>query len=127
MSWASVGRQPHDGCAWRAWGVSPMMVRRIMGLTPHARQSAHRFVLALSIPRSINMRLHLAGSLALCLLASAVWAGDFEKDRLDNWHHWRGPLATGVAPHGNPPTRWDEKTNIKWKAELPGKGSASPI
>src|SRR5436309_12325901 len=24
----------------RAWGVSPMMKRRIMGLTPHARQSA---------------------------------------------------------------------------------------
>jgi outer membrane protein assembly factor BamB len=72
------------------------------------------------------MRLQLAGSLAF-FLASPLWAGDFEKDRLDNWHHWRGPLATGVAPNGNPPTRWDEKTNIKWKVELPGKGSATPV
>jgi outer membrane protein assembly factor BamB len=45
----------------------------------------------------------------------------------DNWPHWRGPLATGFAPNADPPIRWDEKTNIKWKASLVGKGSATPI
>jgi outer membrane protein assembly factor BamB len=47
--------------------------------------------------------------------------------RLDNWPHWRGPEANGTAPKGDPPVTWDEKTNIKWKVALPGKGSASPI
>jgi outer membrane protein assembly factor BamB len=46
---------------------------------------------------------------------------------LDNWHHWRGPLADGTAPKGDPPVSWDANTNIKWKAELPGRGSATPI
>jgi outer membrane protein assembly factor BamB len=48
-------------------------------------------------------------------------------DPLDNWHQWRGPLANGEAPRGKPPSRWDPKTNIKWKAELPGKGASTPI
>jgi outer membrane protein assembly factor BamB len=33
----------------------------------------------------------------------------------------------GVAPHGNPPIEWSESKNVKWKIEIPGKGSASPI
>ena len=46
----------------------------------------------------------------------------------DNWPHWRGPTANGIAPaDANPPTRWDEITNIKWKVELAGRGSATPI
>ncbi|MCE9534555.1 MAG: PQQ-like beta-propeller repeat protein [Planctomycetes bacterium] len=63
----------------------------------------------------------------LGLAISTAKAGDFETEKLNNWHHWRGPLATGVAPKGDPPTNWDDKTNIKWKAELVGKGSATPI
>ena len=46
---------------------------------------------------------------------------------LDNWPQWRGPLATGVAPKGDPPIHWDEGTNIRWKSALPGRGSATPI
>lgn len=48
-------------------------------------------------------------------------------DPLSNWAHWRGPLATGFAPKADPPLLWDEKTNVKWKAPLPGRGSATPI
>ncbi|HEY1192133.1 MAG TPA: PQQ-binding-like beta-propeller repeat protein [Gemmata sp.] len=44
-----------------------------------------------------------------------------------NWHHWRGPNADGSAPKADPPTKWDAKTNIAWRAELPGRGSATPI
>jgi len=43
------------------------------------------------------------------------------------WPQWRGPSATGVAPKANPPLEWSEKKNIRWKAEIPGKGSSSPI
>jgi outer membrane protein assembly factor BamB len=65
--------------------------------------------------------------LTLCLFPGLARAGDFAKERLDNWHQWRGPLASGAAPHGDPPVTWDEKTNVKWKVALPGKGSATPV
>lgn len=46
----------------------------------------------------------------------------------DDWPHWRGPTANGIAAAtADPPVRWDEKTNVKWKVELPGTGSATPI
>ena len=44
-----------------------------------------------------------------------------------NWHQWRGPLANGLAPKGDPPVKWSESTNIKWKVAIPGIGSATPI
>ncbi len=43
------------------------------------------------------------------------------------WPQWRGPLATGVAPRGNPPVEWSDSRNIRWKAPIPGRGHASPI
>jgi outer membrane protein assembly factor BamB len=61
------------------------------------------------------------------LTASTAQADDFEKAKLDNWHHWRGPLANGTAPKADPPIEWGENKNIKWKAPLPGRGSATPI
>jgi outer membrane protein assembly factor BamB len=63
----------------------------------------------------------------LMFMTATTWAGDFEQERLDNWHHWRGPNANGTAPKANPPTTWDINTNIEWKVKLPGKGSATPI
>jgi outer membrane protein assembly factor BamB len=44
-----------------------------------------------------------------------------------NWHQFRGPLASGVAPLGNPPVEWSETKNVKWKVEVPGVGSSTPI
>jgi hypothetical protein len=44
-----------------------------------------------------------------------------------NWHQWRGPHATGVSTTANPPVEWSETKNIRWKVEIPGRGSASPI
>jgi outer membrane protein assembly factor BamB len=68
----------------------------------------------------------LSAGLALVLGSAAVVAADFETEKLDNWHHWRGPNADGSAPKADPPTKWDAKTNIKWKAAIPGKGSSTP-
>jgi outer membrane protein assembly factor BamB len=73
------------------------------------------------------MTQHFILAFGCIFVAQTGWAGDFEKDKLDNWHQWRGPLATGFAPKGDPPVRWDAKANIKWQAELTGKGSATPI
>jgi len=63
----------------------------------------------------------------LCFLSGFAIGGNGTLAPLDNWHQWRGPLATGVAPKGDPPIRWDEKTNIRWKVAIPGLGSSSPI
>jgi hypothetical protein len=48
------------------------------------------------------------------LVSTALLAGIFSRaDRVgprgrSNWPQWRGPLANGVAPEGNPPTTWSE-------------------
>ena len=66
-------------------------------------------------------------TLCLCALvaiaASASQPVDFEK----NWHHWRGPYATGVAVDANPPIAWGTTENIRWKVAIPGIGHAAPI
>src|SRR6476646_9882084 len=65
--------------------------------------------------------------LLFVLGCGTVAAVDFATDKYLNWHHWRGPNADGSAPKADPPVKWDAKTNIKWKAELPGRGSATPV
>jgi outer membrane protein assembly factor BamB len=64
-----------------------------------------------------------------CFLIACAWllTGSARGDGLDNWPQWRGPLANGTSPKGDPPLTWDASTNIRWKAELPGRGSATPI
>jgi outer membrane protein assembly factor BamB len=63
------------------------------------------------------------------LLTSMAMAADVEVSTTvaQNWHQWRGPLATGVAPLGNPPTTWDENNHIRWKVKIPGESTATPI
>jgi outer membrane protein assembly factor BamB len=43
------------------------------------------------------------------------------------WGQWRGPRGNGVSTTANPPIEWSETKNIKWKVEVPGRGSASPV
>lgn len=65
----------------------------------------------------------------LALLATAALASDQRDLAAKNWSQWRGPLATGVAPQGDPPLVWNEAdgTNIRWRTEIPGRGHSSPI
>jgi len=60
-------------------------------------------------------------------LVPLLAAQDFEKERLNNWHHWRGPNADGTVPRGDPPLIWSESKNIRWKKEIPGEGLATPV
>ena len=50
-----------------------------------------------------------------------------QTDASEFWPQWRGPYATGVSPTANPPLEWSETKNIRWKVEIPGRGSASPV
>lgn len=62
--------------------------------------------------------------LTCCLLATPLPAQDANEQ---NWAQWRGPLATGVAPHADPPVEWNDDKNIRWKVALPGRGHSTPI
>lgn len=61
----------------------------------------------------------------LMLTAGAPRAAVTDAERY--WPQWRGPHATGVSTHATPPVEWSETTNIRWKIEVPGRGSASPV
>ena len=65
--------------------------------------------------------------MVLCLVATRAAAEDFATASLSNWHQWRGPVANGTSPTANPPLTWDDTKNIRWKADLPGEGSSTPI
>ncbi len=50
-------------------------------------------------------------------------AGDV---KLDFWPQWRGPANDGMAL-GDAPLRWSATENVKWKANIPGRGHSSPV
>ncbi|MEX0586871.1 MAG: PQQ-binding-like beta-propeller repeat protein [Pirellulales bacterium] len=55
-----------------------------------------------------------------CLLISNVALAD-------NWPNWRGPTLNGVAAGKDFPTTWSAASNVKWKVDLAGKGSSTPV
>src|SRR6185503_6760066 len=64
---------------------------------------------------------YIALSLAALILSIPVGAA------ASNWPGWRGPEGTGVAPDKNLPLKWGTNENVRWRADLPGKGNSSPI
>ncbi len=50
-----------------------------------------------------------------------------QEKAMNYWPQWRGPLGTGAAVKGNPPVKFGENQNLKWKTPIPGKGHATPI
>jgi len=44
----------------------------------------------------------------------------------ENWSHWRGPHNTGMAS-GSAPLTWSATENIKWTADIPGRGHSTPV
>ncbi|HEV3415959.1 MAG TPA: PQQ-binding-like beta-propeller repeat protein, partial [Pirellulales bacterium] len=85
-----------------------------IGLQPHQRGHALRRLAPLGLLISLTAVAH---SLAIAPLRAEE----------GNWPQWRGPLMTGVSPSADPPVTWDEKTNIKWKVKIPGRGLSTPL
>jgi outer membrane protein assembly factor BamB len=56
-------------------------------------------------------------------LSPAATAGDADA----HWPWWRGPLGNGVSGDGDPPVRWSEKENVRFKAPIEGDGLATPV
>lgn len=68
--------------------------------------------------------------LFVCLAAvglAAAARADRPADVRPNWHQWRGPEATGFGPTADPPVEWGPDKNVRWKAPLVGRGSATPV
>ena len=66
-----------------------------------------------------------AAAMLLLFLIVPLLSQGAEADRY--WPQWRGPLGTGVAPHGNPPITWSETNHVRWKTPLPGVGHSTPV
>ena len=45
----------------------------------------------------------------------------------NDWPHWRGPSATGIAAATPLPSSWSASENVAWQAALEGSGVSSPI
>jgi outer membrane protein assembly factor BamB len=58
-------------------------------------------------------------SALLFVSASPLWASD--------WPQFRGPGGHAVSDETGLPDKWSETENIRWKAELPGRGLSSPV
>ncbi|MCA9048360.1 MAG: PQQ-binding-like beta-propeller repeat protein [Planctomycetaceae bacterium] len=65
----------------------------------------------------------LRQTLPLVILLTSAW-----NSNAADWPRFRGPNRSGVAADaGSLPAEWSDSKNLKWKAELPGPGSSSPI
>ncbi len=45
----------------------------------------------------------------------------------DDWPRWRGPRGNGVSDEQGLPVTWSATENVRWRTEIPGHGSSSPI
>lgn len=64
--------------------------------------------------------MRMTACLAVFTLAVAVC-------RADDWTQFRGANGAGISSDTKIPVRWSDKENLRWKTELPGPGSSSPI
>ena len=62
-------------------------------------------------------------TLVLALVAQATAGGELGA----GWPWWRGPLGNGVSPDGDPPVRWSETQNVRFKVKVEGDGLATPV
>jgi outer membrane protein assembly factor BamB len=73
-------------------------------------------------PRRPLLRPSVA-ALVMVLAALSLAASD----DVARWAQWRGPLGNGVSPDGDPPVRWSEEENIRFKVPIEGDGIATPV
>lgn len=62
-----------------------------------------------------------------CYLLSFLIAGLCDAASNDSWPSFRGPNGSGVATAAEPPLRWSNADNVRWKTAVPGVSHSSPI
>src|ERR1043166_4253807 len=60
-------------------------------------------------------------------LRITLWLGSLQTSFSADWPQFRGANGSGIAVVAKPPITWSETQNLKWKLELPGQGTSSPI
>ena len=79
----------------------------------------------MTVPGSSLLLLRVgAAALVLTLAALSPAAG---AEATAGWPWWRGPLGNGVSLDGDPPVRWSERENVRFKVPIDGDGLATPI
>jgi outer membrane protein assembly factor BamB len=82
------------------------------------RRDSDAQLAALPVPFMIYLR--TLPLLLTTLSAASLLAAD--------WPAWRGPTGDGQAAPGQTlPVKWSEDENLRWKAEVRGRGHGSPI
>ena len=80
----------------------------------------------MSAPR-LDRALPSAAAATALVVALAAGSSAADADGRAGWPWWRGPLGNGVSPDGDPPVRWSEKQNVRFKVAIDGDGLATPI
>jgi outer membrane protein assembly factor BamB len=55
----------------------------------------------------------------LCVTVNLAHAGE--------WTQFRGPNGAAVSSEIGLPVKWDKNTNVRWTADLPGRGLSCPV
>ncbi|MBI1901348.1 MAG: PQQ-binding-like beta-propeller repeat protein, partial [Planctomycetia bacterium] len=61
----------------------------------------------------------------LCLAAFSILLG--QNASADDWPRWRGSDGSAVSRETGLPEKWSATDNVRWRAEIKGEGSSSPI
>ncbi len=64
--------------------------------------------------------MRILGVMAVFMVGAAVAFAD-------DVSQFRGSKGTGVSTETNLPVQWNANENVRWKAELPGRGLSSPV
>ncbi len=73
------------------------------------------------------MKKFSAALLSTVLAVLLISGNSYAASGQDYWPNWRGPDNTGVSKTANPPVKWSETENVKWKVAMPGDGLSTPI
>ena len=79
----------------------------------------------MTVPGSSLLLLRAGAAVLVVALAAHSPAAD--SGGKAEWPWWRGPLGNGVSPDGDPPLRWSETQNVRFKVAIDGDGLATPI
>ena len=60
-----------------------------------------------------------------CIAVIVIFATS--KAEAQDWNQWRGTTGNGGSAEAQPPTKWSDTENVKWKVAIPGRGSGSPV
>lgn len=85
-----------------------------------------RAQLQLDHTKEFRMKKAVTGIWLALLLAGTCAFAAGQSPNSAHWPQWRGPFFNGMA-RGDAPTVWSDSRNIKWKADIPGRGHSTPV